>query len=212
MNDREEQVKLGKYLTPISTWALSFGCAVGWGAFVMPGTRFLPSAGPAGTALGILSGALVMYFIGRNYYYLMRIYPDAGGALTYATRCFGFDHGFFSSWFLILAYVAIIWANASALTLICRNLFGKVLQFGFHYTVLGYDVFFGEVLISLVAILVCALLCIFAKRIAVVIQTILALVLICGILGTVIGYSSSSSRTLKSVLFSAGFIRLFFRR
>ena len=182
MTEREDQVRLGKYLTPLSTWALSFGCAVGWGSFVMPGTRFLPTAGPVGTAIGIFIGAIIMYVIGRNYYYLMNIYPDAGGALTYSARCFGFDHGFFSSWFLILAYVAIIWANASALTLICRNLFGSVLQFGFHYTVLGYEVYLGEVLISLIAILVCGMICTHAKRIAVVIQVLLALVLLGGIL------------------------------
>ena len=33
--------------------ALSFGCAVGWGAFVMPGTAFLPVAGPLGTLIGL---------------------------------------------------------------------------------------------------------------------------------------------------------------
>ena len=34
--------KLGPYLAPIAVLALSFGYAVGWGAFVMPGTMFLP--------------------------------------------------------------------------------------------------------------------------------------------------------------------------
>jgi hypothetical protein len=39
---------LSKYLSPLGVWALAFGCAVGWGAFVMPGTTFLPIAGPWG--------------------------------------------------------------------------------------------------------------------------------------------------------------------
>ena len=43
--------KLKPYLSPLNVWALSFGCAVGWGAFVMPGTTFLPIAGPLGTVL-----------------------------------------------------------------------------------------------------------------------------------------------------------------
>lgn len=63
---------LTKYLSPLGVWALSLGCSVGWGAFVMPGTTFLPIAGPVGTAVGIAVGAVVMLIIGRNYYYLMK--------------------------------------------------------------------------------------------------------------------------------------------
>lgn len=37
---------LEHYLSPVNVWALSVGCAVGWGAFVMPGTTLLPAAGP----------------------------------------------------------------------------------------------------------------------------------------------------------------------
>ena len=29
----------------MDVWALSLGCIIGWGAFVMPGTTFLPVAG-----------------------------------------------------------------------------------------------------------------------------------------------------------------------
>ena len=45
-----------KNLSTFAVWGLSFGYAVGWGAFVMPGTTFLPAAGPLGTALGIMKG------------------------------------------------------------------------------------------------------------------------------------------------------------
>ena len=72
----ENQKKgLDQFLAPIHVWALSFGCAVGWGAFVMPGTTFLPKAGPLGTTLGILLGAFVMFIIGVNYHYLMNKFP-----------------------------------------------------------------------------------------------------------------------------------------
>ena len=37
------------YLSPVAAIALSFGYAVGWGAFMMPGRAFLPGAGPLGT-------------------------------------------------------------------------------------------------------------------------------------------------------------------
>ena len=176
-----ETKSLGRYLSPLSVWALSFGCAVGWGAFVMPGTTFLPIAGPIGTVIGIAAGALIMFIIGVNYHYLMNKYPDAGGTLTYAIKAFGYDHGFLSAWFLVLVYVAIIWANATALTLIARNLLGSMFQFGFHYIILGYDVYLGEVLLTMGAILVFGLICMYSKRLSVLLQVLLALVLFCGI-------------------------------
>ena len=39
---------LDRYLSPLDVWGMSFGVMVGWGAFVMPGTTFLPVAGPEG--------------------------------------------------------------------------------------------------------------------------------------------------------------------
>ncbi|MBR1470421.1 MAG: amino acid permease [Lachnospiraceae bacterium] len=198
------QAGLRRYLSPLAVWALSFGCAVGWGAFVMPGTTFLPIAGPAGTVLGLLIGALVMWVIGVNYHYLMNRYPDTGGTLTYTIRAFGYDHGFLSAWFLILVYVAIMWANATAMALIMRKLFSGLFQFGFHYQVLGYDIWLGEVLISIAVIVLCGLLCIYGKRLAVMLQVILALVLFGGIVfcavmaGSRLGLSSAAHAPLLS--------------
>lgn len=170
-----------RYLSPVAVWALSFGCSVGWGAFVMPGTTFLPLAGPLGTAIGIAGGALLMFVIGINYHRLMNRYKDSGGTMTYAVKTLGYDHGFLSAWFLVLVYVAIIWANATALTLIGRNLLGGVFQFGFHYRFLGYDVFFGEVLLTAAAIILFGALCIYGKRFAGKLQTALAIILFLGI-------------------------------
>ncbi len=173
--------RLSKYLSPLSVWALSFGCAVGWGSFVMPGTTFLPAAGPLGTVLGLLIGAAVMFIIGINYHYLMNKFPDSGGTLTYAIKTFGYDHGFISAWFLLLVYIAIIWANATALSLIGRNLLGDVFQFGFHYRVLEYDVYQGEVMLAMVFILIFGFICIKGKKLAVLIQVLCAIMMLAGI-------------------------------
>ena len=97
-----EGKKLTKYLSVLNVWALAFGCSVGWGTFVMPGTTFLPLAGPLGTAIGLFLGALVMLIIGMNYHYMMNRYPDCGGTFTYTKRIFGYDHGFLSAWFISL--------------------------------------------------------------------------------------------------------------
>lgn len=176
-----EEKRLNKYLSPLGVWALSFGCSVGWGAFVMPGTTFLPIAGPIGSALGIAVGALIMLIIGRNYYYLMKRYPDAGGTYTYTKKIMGHDHGFLSAWFLVLTYVVIIWANLTALALIGRNLLGDMFQFGFHYQIAGYDIYFGEILASVGVLFICGLFCMFRKRIAMWVQIVMALILIGGI-------------------------------
>ena len=151
--------KAKPYLTPLGAWALAFGCSVGWGAFVMPGSTFLPIAGPIGTALGIGLGALVMLVLSANYHYLMNRFPGCGGVYTYTKRIFGYDHGFVSAWFLIITYVAIIWANATALPLIARTLLGSAFQFGFHYVIAGYHVYFGEILLSACALTLAAMLC-----------------------------------------------------
>ena len=180
----EEEYKGGlrrRYLSPLGAWAMSFGCAVGWGAFVMPGTTFLPLAGPVGTLLGIFAGALIMFIFGRNYHYLIQHFPESGGAYGYVKRICGHDHGYICGWFLILTYIAIAWANATALALVGRNLLGGVFSFGFHYYVAGYDVYFGEVLLSIVALIATMAVSLIGKRLAAWLQTILAAVLVGGI-------------------------------
>ena len=136
-------------LTPFTLWALAFGCCIGWGSFMMPGTTFLPTAGTAGTALAVLLGAFVMILIACNYHFLMQKNSKMGGVVTFTKEFFGRDHAFFCAWFLWIAYISLLWANATAVVLMCRNLFGGVLQFGFYYTFASYDVYGGEVLMTL---------------------------------------------------------------
>ena len=180
MNNTNKEKSLVPYLSPLGVWALAFGCAVGWGAFVMPGTTFLPVAGPWGTIIGIGMGALIMLIIGVNYHYLINRYPDAGGTYTYTKTIFGYDQGYLNAWFLILTYTAIIWANATALPLIARNLFGGLFQFGFHYQIFGFHVYFGEVLLAISALALGAALCMRGKC-AQWVQIVMAFLLFGGI-------------------------------
>lgn len=172
---------LNRYLSVMSVWALAFGCSVGWGSFVMPGTTFLPIAGPGGTVLGMIVGGLVMLVIGVNYYFLMNRFPDCGGTFAFTKRVFGYDHGFLSTWFIILVYIAIVWANATALPIIGRNLFGSLFQVGFHYNVAGFDVYFGECLLSVTALTIAAGVCIVGGRYCAWVQSVMACVLIGGV-------------------------------
>ena len=168
------------YLTGIGAWALAFGCAVGWGSFIMPGGTFLPTAGPVGSAIGLGLGAIIMLIIGANYHYLMNRFPDGGGTYTYTKICFGYDHGFLSAWFLILTYIAIIWANATALPLIARVLLGSTFQFGFHYEIAGFHVYLGEILLAIAALAIAAFVCL-RRKLAERTQIVMAVLLFAGI-------------------------------
>ena len=172
---------LSAYVSPLSALALSFGYAVGWGAFVLPGATFLPNAGPLGTIIGFLLGTAAMLVLAFNYHQMTMRMQGPGGAYGFVTSVFGHDHGFLVAWFLFLTYVAILWANATALVLLARYLFGKTFQFGFYYNVLGFDVYLGEVLLSLAAIILCGLACILSKRFAIRLHTLLAFVLFAGV-------------------------------
>ncbi|MBQ4381814.1 MAG: amino acid permease, partial [Oscillospiraceae bacterium] len=167
------------YLTPLGAWALSFGCSVGWGAFVMPGTTFLPVAGPVGTALGIALGGLVMLVLGLNYHYLMNRFAGSGGVYSYTKNTFGYDHGFISAWFMLLTYVAIIWANATALPLIARTVLGSTFQFGFDYVVAGFHIYFGEILLAVFSLVIAAFICL-RRSLSQWVQGVMALVLLVG--------------------------------
>lgn len=170
------------YLSPLAVIALSFGYAVGWGAFVMPGTMFLPSAGPAGTVIGFLIGTAVIVVLAFNYHKVTNHIHGAGGAYVFVTKVFGHNHSFLVAWFLFLAYIAVMWANATALVLLARFLFGNMFQFGFHYSLLGFDVYCGEVLLSLAAIVLCGGACLAGKRFAIRIHMFFAVALLVGVL------------------------------
>lgn len=183
---------LKPYLSPLGVWALSFGCSVGWGSFVMPGTTFLPIAGPIGTALGIAIGAIVMLIIGRNYFYLMNRYPDSGGIVSYTKNTLGYDHSFLSGWFAVLTYVVIIWANLTALALIARRLLGGMFQFGLHYRLAEYDIYLGEIVLAIGVLVICAFFCIIRKRVAMWVQILMALVLFLGIVACFVFVSAKN--------------------
>ena len=201
--DNEHSGQMRKYVSPVGAWALSFGAAVGWGAFVMPGTTFLPVAGPLGTAIGMLLGVFIMLIIGKSYAYLMRRFPESGGAFSFVKNIMGSDHGFLCAWLLILTYISIIWANATALSLIIRFIFGDAFCFGFSYTVAGYTVYFGEVILSVVAILVAAAVCVLGGRIAKWVQIVFASLLILGVVAAFIGVVAKSGVPFSGPAFSS---------
>ena len=168
------EFRLNRVHSPLAAWALSFGCIVGWGAFLMPSDTFLPAAGPAGTAIAFVAGALVMIVIAVNYGYMARHCPDAGGVYSYVRQQFGPNRAFVCSWCLVLTYIGGVVANATALSLLARSVLGNALQFGLHYTLAGYDVYLGEILLAVAAVVLAACVCISSVRLAGWVQVVLA--------------------------------------
>ena len=161
----EQEGKLIPHLTPAGAWAMALGTSVGWGSLVITSNTYLTQAGPLGTMLGLIAGALVMLVVSYNYAYLMKMYPSAGGAYTYVRETFGFDRAFLVSWFLTLTYLAMLWANATALPLFVRYFLGDIFEFGKLYTLFDYDVYLGEAILTISAIVLIGLLCANSRKI-----------------------------------------------
>ena len=178
----DKEIKLEKKLSPLNVWSLALGCIIGWGAFVMPGNTFLGKAGPMGTAIAMGVAALIMIVIAFNYHFMINRFPVAGGEFTYTQQAFGEKHAFVCSWFLGLSYLAIVPLNATALALIGRNLMNNVFQVGFHYSVAGYDIYFGEIVLAVAALLLFAFLSIRGVKFTGVFQTGLVFALVGGVL------------------------------
>ena len=181
LKQNEAYSGLPRYLSPLGAWSLSIGTSIGWGSFVITSNTYLAGAGPLGSALGILAGAAVMLLIAANYHYMMRRCPEAGGVYSYVKSCFGHGVGFLVAWFLSLTYFAMLWANATSLPLFSRYFLGEVFCFGRLYTIFGYEVWFGEALISILALLLAGCLCMRRGRLALRLNTALALVFTLGI-------------------------------
>ena len=177
----DEIVKnLTRYLTPLNAWALAMGCAVGWGSFVMPATTFLPKAGPIGTALAMCIGAAIMLIIAANYHYLINRRPDEGGVFTYTKKIFGYDHAFLCAWFLWFVYVDLLWTNVSACAVVAKNLLNKFFEVGFHYNLAGYEIYFGEIILTAFILIGVGLICANKKIAATNLNTVLALLFVIG--------------------------------
>ena len=76
-------------LSPLAAWALSLGCAVGWGSFVMPGTTFLPQAGPLGTTVAFAVGSLAILVIAADYAVMVGVLPNERGMYAYVRHALG---------------------------------------------------------------------------------------------------------------------------
>ncbi len=171
-----------RFLSPLAAWALAFGCALGWDSFVIPWTSFLPDAGPVGSLVGLVIGGLIMATVAWNFHFMMNRLPGPGGVYDYASKAFGADHGFLCGWFLGLAYIAIVWMDATVMAFI-ENFFLGTECFGsaFSCALDGYAIRLDHIVLSVVAIATAAAICC-RRRLASAVQTALSVAFVAGIL------------------------------
>ncbi|MBR5976714.1 MAG: APC family permease, partial [Clostridia bacterium] len=171
-----EEKTLKKELSPMHVWAIAFGCVIGWGSFINPGKKFLPNSGVAGTAIAMVLGALVMIIIAFSYAYMIPKFPKAGGEFTFSKNCFGKVPAYICGWFLVAAYLTNVPMNSTAIGLIVDGIDGKadILKFGFHYSIAGFEVWLGEILLAGSILILFGVLNILGVKKAGFVQTILA--------------------------------------
>ena len=137
-----------KSLGKFDIFAIVLGAIIGWGSFMLPGTKFLKEAGVINTALGLILGAICIILIEKNYAVMINSQDEEGGEFSYTYNNMGKKHGFIVGWFLILAYLSMIPLNATAFPLVVKKLIGPVFEVGYLYTIAGYDVYLGEIILS----------------------------------------------------------------
>lgn len=174
--------RLKKELSSLEVFGVAIGAIIGWGCFVLPGNSFLPKAGPGGTALGMFIGALMVIIISNSYGFMVKNMPLSGGEFEYTRAYFGDTHAFWCGWFLTLAYLSLVPMNGTAMALISRYLVPGIIQIGKLYSIAGWDVFFGEIILVFCTIIGIGIINIYGIKMAGILQKFVSVLLVLSIL------------------------------
>lgn len=159
MQKNDNDIKLKPNFSRLGIWAFSIGTSIGWGSFIVTCNTYLQKSGVLGTLFGLIIGMSVILVITWNLQYMITSFPDAGGIYTFEKKVGGKDIGFIAFWFVLLSYLAVLWANITSVPLFARFFLGQTFRFGFHYHIFGYEVWFGEALLSICAVLLVGIFC-----------------------------------------------------
>lgn len=151
--DMTGKVELTRGLRRVQALSLALGCIIGFGCFVLPGD-FLARAGPVGATAGVVLGGAAMLIIARSYGVMLSRFPVAGGAFAYAYHAAGRYHAALCGWMLAIGYLSIVPLNATALAVLGKFIAPRMFARGYMYSIAGFDVFAGEVLLASAAIIV----------------------------------------------------------
>ena len=133
--------------------SIAIGSIIGTGAFLLPGDLFLSKIGFLNTVIGIALGAVLVFVIEKNYSFLIKRFPKAGGEYIFVKNVIGKKNAFICGWLLVLSYFTIIPLNATAVPVVIDTIFPGILKFGYLYTLKG-DIFLGELAAGIISLLI----------------------------------------------------------
>ncbi len=134
-----------------------------------------------GSIIGLLIGFAMMLMVSNHYHFLADRYPGTGGLYNYVKYIFGYDRAFLIAWFMFLIYISIFWANATSIPLFARYFLHAIFKKGYLYTIFGYEVCLGEILVTLAVMWLVGLLCMKSKKAAARIMVVMVLLFTLGI-------------------------------
>ncbi|PVZ71530.1 APC family permease [Pelagibaculum spongiae] len=168
---------LKKEIKKFDILSLAVGAIIGTGAFVLPGSMFL-SAGMLNSIIAILIGGVIIVGVEKNYGYLLKKFPVAGGEYAFTYDAFGWKHALVCGWFLTLAYVSLIPFNATGLAFVAKFVMPSLLKVGYLYTIAGSSIYLGEVALAIFALCLFAWINIKGIKLASNFQNIMVLMLV----------------------------------
>lgn len=204
-------------LTPLNAWAFSFACMIGWGAFVMPGTVFLPKGGIRGSLLAFLVAAVLMSVISLNYHFLGNLYQSKGGIYNLVKMSTTRSHAFAAAWAMGLAHLCCLALNARALGMLVRTVMEVYLHIKFRVHLLGSGTLLIEAAVVALEMIIIGQINVRGIRQLSRIQTIGAVTLLSGIvimLAAAIITAEDPARTLTPAYYPGahplrGFLAIF---
>ena len=187
MADKDNSLK--RVNRPIDVLLMAVGALIGFAVFMMPGDFFLAKGGPLGEAIGLCIAFVLISPVVYSYGYMLRRYPLAGGSFIFTLIAFRGEHrkehAFISGWFLTIAYWALLCVNIVGAGLVLRYIFPGVFSGPHLYTIFGWDVYLGEVIISLVLIALFAFINIKGMKASAGFQNAVVIILLVAIIGVV---------------------------
>ncbi len=173
-------------MTFLTAWSFSFACMIGWGAFMLPGTFFLPVAGLWSSLLALVFAIASISFFVVNYSFLGNLHSSSdgicrGGVYRLIQHSLNRTWAFIASWALGLAYLSCFALNAKALALLARNVLEAITPYKFHVYLIPDNLLLIDAAVILLCLGIFAYVGIRGIRNIAKVQTAGALILLTGI-------------------------------
>ena len=168
-------------ISPLNAWAFSFACAIGWAAFIMPATTFLPEGGVMGSIIAFIAGGASMCLIALNYHYLGNLYPDRGGIYKLVKASSDRGSAFVAAWGMGLAHMCCIPLNAKAMAMLIRVFLEEAFNLDFEVYFFNSDTLAIEAILIIAGLVLFGMINLRGIKITALAQTIGALLLLGGI-------------------------------